>query len=150
MDNNVVGGADVFFGSSGGLIAKSMCDGGPFTAAAGTPTVACSTGAGNVYTSVAPHGGSQFARNPDSQADSSIIYNGPGQKFGGLIGSANFGVFDQASIAGGSSNPLGFATVTEIENDYLQSTPIPEPAGFWPLAAALTLLLLGRTRNMRT
>jgi hypothetical protein len=153
VDNNIVGGAAVIFGSSGGLTAKSLCDGGPFNSNAGTPTGACSSG--SVYASVAPNGGSQFLSNPDSQADSSINYNGPSQKFGGTIGSSNFGVYDQADINGGTSSPFGAASVTQVESDFLESassvTPTPEPGGQWAcaLAGALGIFRLIRQPQKR-
>ena len=146
VDNNIAGGAYVQFGASGGLTAKSMCNGAPFGSNSGTPTGTCS---GTVYPSVAP-GGSQFIGNPDSEADSSIVYNAPNQTFGGSIGSSNFGVYDQADISGGTTSALGSANVTEIENDFLQSA-IPEPSSFLGCAAALGCLLfkLWRTRDRR-
>ena len=141
VDNNIAGGAAVSAGASGGLTAKSMCDGAPFGSNAGAPTGTCSTG--NVYTSVAPGGGSMFIDNPDSEVDSSILYNSVGQKFGGLIGSSNFGVYDQADISGGSTSPSGIATVAQIENDFLEapvSTPtVPEPGGLWACAMAVAV-----------
>jgi hypothetical protein len=148
VDNNIAGGAFVQFGASGGLTAKSLCDGAPFGSSSGTPIGTCN---GTLYTSVAPNGGSQFVGNPDSQADSSINYNGPNQKFGGSIGSSNFGVYDQADISGGMTNALGSATVTQIENDFLES-PVssittPEPAGFFACAFALGWLMLKPRRR---
>lgn len=140
VDNNIAGGAVVSAGASGGLTAKSMCDGAPFGSNGGTPTGTCT---GNVYTSVAPNGGSMFIDNPDNEVDSSILYNSVGQKFGGLIGSSNFGVYDQADISGGNTSPSGTATVTQIENDFLEapvSTPtVPEPGGLWACAMAVAV-----------
>lgn len=153
VDNNIAGGATVDLGASGALTAKSMCDGGPFLASGGTPTGVCSAGAGNVYASVAP-GGSQFLSNPDAEADSSILYNAPSQKFGGFIGSSNFGVYDQADISGGTSSPAASASVTQIENDFLEAAAssgiaTPEPAAFWTTGLSLVAFCVGRAALLR-
>ena len=149
VDDNIAGGASVEFGSTGSLTYKSLCDGGAFNSNGDAPTGTCSTGAANVYPAVAPNGGTQFLTNPDpGEADSSIDYNSPDQKFGGSIGSANFGVYDQADLNAGSSS-YAAANLTQIENDFVESSvssATPEPGGGFALVACCSAFLLKKRR----
>jgi hypothetical protein len=145
VDDNVVGSA--MNGATATLTNKSICDGGAFVQSGGIPSSTCSTGGRNSYQAVdLGSGGTSIsggagASGADSTEDFSFE-NGGAFQGGSSYGSANFGVYDQANMNGGNTSVSGTASVSQVENDFVEELPsgTPEPATFVLFGGALVAL----------
>lgn len=148
-----VGGTGSDNGSTASLTVKNICAGGVFTPNGGEPENNCSQGSRNVYQAVASSG-LALVGNPDTEADSSINYQAVNQNDGWFDGgnspgSTTFGIYDQADTDGGTTSTSGLASITSVENDFLEQIPTgtPEPGTFVLIGGALVALGAMRRRK---